>query len=190
MVPVGLLILHNAWAAMLGYHLGMVLILVLDRGCLDLKSLFGSRNYYWLALMSILGLCGGLLMYLLWPYLDVPFDLGTYLSSIGLSQNHWVFFLIYFVVVNPWLEELYWRGYLGSGSTRPVINDVLFAGYHVVTLAGKVNILWLGLMLVLLIGGAWLWRIVNNRSGGLLPSVLAHLTADFSIMLAVFLKVF
>lgn len=189
-VPVGLFVLHNAWIALLSYHFGMLAILFADRKRVPIKAIVKSRSYRFPLIMVLVGLAGGALLYLLWPFLNVPDGISQYLNNLGLRQSNWIFFFIYFVVVNPWLEELYWRGYLGSDARWPVINDLLFAGYHLVVLTGKMDVMWLPLVFVLLISGAWLWRQVNRWNGGLLSSVASHAAADFAVMLGVFILVF
>jgi hypothetical protein len=149
-IPVGLFIGHSAWFAILGYHLAMLIILVLDRGLANFKTIWQSRGYGYPLAMLLCGAAGGILIWALWPYLNVPPGITGQLGELGLNQGNWPFFLVYFAGVNPWLEELYWRGYLGSRSRRPVINDVFFAGYHVLVLAGKIEIIWLPVIFVAL----------------------------------------
>jgi membrane protease YdiL (CAAX protease family) len=187
---VGLFVLHNAWAAMLAYHLGMVAVLFLDKKGVDFKSLGKSRNRRVTLVMAAFGAAGGLLMFVLWPYLNVSDGIAGYLGDIGLKKINWAFFLVYFVAVNPWLEELYWRGYLGSSARRPVLNDFFFAGYHLVVLAGQIDVIWLAVVLILLNAGAWLWRQMDRLSAGLLPSAVSHAAADLFVMLVVFLRVY
>ncbi len=189
-VSLGLFVLHSAWAAMFGYHLGMVMILLLAGYKVDFKGIIRNRRPAVILLMMLFGLAGGVLMYLLWPYLNVPAAISDYLITIGLNQNNWPIFLGYFVLVGPALEEIYWRSYLGNTSKKPVVTDFLFAGYHIIVLAGKLALIWLPLILILLALGAWLWRQVNRLNGGLLPSIVSHFTADLAIMLVVFLWIF
>jgi membrane protease YdiL (CAAX protease family) len=189
-IPVGLFVLHNAWIALLSYHFGMLAILYADRQRVQIKAIVKSRSYRFPLIMVLFGLAGGALLYVLWPFLNIPEGISQYMNSLGLSQNNWMFFFIYFVAVNPWLEEFYWRGYLGSSARRPVINDLLFASYHLIVLTGKMDIIWLPVVFLLLISGAWLWRQVNRWNGGLLSSVASHGAADFAVMLALFMLVF
>jgi hypothetical protein len=128
---------------------------------------------YWVGSSARLGLAGGLFLYLLWPSIGIPEDINAYLQNIGLTKERWPYFIAYFLLINPWLEEYYWRGYLGSYSKRVVIEDVLFSGYHVMVLAGKIEIIWLIAILIVLSLIAWLWRQANRWSRGLLPSLMS-----------------
>jgi len=185
-VGIGLLVFHNAWLAILGYHALMVAILLLDRVKLSPKqSLRG--NTCWIPFVTALaGVSGGLLLYVLWPLLSVPDDISLYIRSIGLNEQTWPVFLAYFIIINPLIEEYYWRGYLASSTRRMAMNDLLFAGYHLLVLAGQMETVWLLVVFCTLVGGAWFWRQMNRINGGLLASVVSHMAADISVMLAVY----
>ena len=185
-VGAGILFFHNAWAAMLGYHLSMLLILALCRPGIALKSIFRGRDYRITAVTALAGLPGGILLHLLWPAISDSIDLQPALQNIGITASAWPVLVPYFILINPWLEEWYWRGYLGSDSRRPILNDLFFAGYHLLVLAGKVEALWLGVIFVLLTGAAWFWRQANRVNHGLQASMASHLAADASVMLAVY----
>jgi membrane protease YdiL (CAAX protease family) len=176
---------------MLSYHLTMGIALLIDTSRrVELKAILRSRNYKLPLIMALFGAAGGVVMYLLWPYLQVPDGIGDYLRTIGLSQDSWPFFLVYFVLVNPIMEELFWRGYLGSLKRGLVFNDFMFAGYHALILTGKMGIIWLSVIMLTLLGGAWLWRQVNRLGGGLMCSIVSHATADLSIMLVMFFLIY
>jgi hypothetical protein len=186
-VGIGLLVLHNVWIAMLGYHAGMVIILLLSGSKFDFKLILKSTNKRITLIAVGFGAAGGILMYILWPLLAVPADIGIYLKTVGLTTFSWPFFLAYFILINPWIEEYYWRGFLGSNLKRPVVNDMFFAGYHILVLMGKIEVLWLVICFVCLIAGAWFWRQSDRWSQGLLSSTTSHIAADCTIMFAIFM---
>jgi hypothetical protein len=183
----GILILNNAWAAILIYHASMVLVLAFSTTGITVKSFFYSKSALLPVITALGGILGGLLLRYLWPYLSIPADLANYLAVMGLTETTWPWFLAYFILVNAALEEYYWRGFLGSKSILPILNDFWYSGYHVIVLAGKINWEWLAAIFVVLAGAAWLWRQMNHWSRGMLPSLIFHFTADASIMLTVFI---
>jgi hypothetical protein len=185
-VIIGLLILQNAWVAILGYHLGMVAVLVVVGSHFSIKTLFHSRNWYIPVITALVGACAGLALYLLWPFLSISADIDLYLHNIGLTTTTWPVFMAYFILVNPFLEEYYWRGFQGSPSKRVILEDVLFAGYHILVLFGKMEILWLIAIFLALTVGAWIWRQANRWGQGLLPSTISHLAADASVIFAIY----
>ena len=134
----------------------------------------------------MIGACGGLLLYLLWPLLSIPPDINIQLQNIGLTAATWPYFILYFILVNPWIEEYYWRGYLGSESKYILPVDLFFAGYHVMVLAGKVDFIWLIAVFATLSFAAWLWRQANRISLGLLPSLASHMAADITIIFTIY----
>jgi hypothetical protein len=185
-IGVALLVFHNAWAAILAYHLGMTTVVLLSREPVRWRDFFKSTNRVIPVITTLLGAAGGLLLFLLWPFLSIPSYINTYLQNIGLTQETWPFFLVYFILVNSWIEEYYWRKFLSPESKYPVLNDILFSGYHVMVLAGKVGFVWLIVVLVVLALASWFWRQTNRIGGGLLPSLASHLAADITIILSIY----
>jgi membrane protease YdiL (CAAX protease family) len=133
-----------------------------------------------------IGACAGVVLYLLWPLLSVPPDIGVYIRSIGLTPSSWPVFIAYYVLVNPFLEEYFWRGCLGSKAKHPILNDFLFAGYHMIVLAGSIAVPWLAVVFLVLCVAAWYWRQISIITGGLLAAILSHLAADITVILAIF----
>ena len=185
-IGVGLLVLHNVWIAIIAYHIGMVAIILVSREHIPLRKLLQTNNYIIPLFTAVLGASGGVLLYLLWPLLSIPPDINVYLQNIGLTQRAWPLFLVYFALVNPWIEEYYWRGYLGSDRKFIILNDILFSGYHVMVMAGKVETIWLLVVFAALMMGAWFWRQSNRVSHGLLSSLASHMAADITVIFTIF----
>jgi hypothetical protein len=185
-IGIGLLIIHNAWTAIVSYHLSMVTILLFTGRRFSFKNIIGSSNYKIIIATAILGVAGGLLLYFLWPLLGIPEGISLYLQQIGLTAAIWPYFIAYFVLINPWLEECYWRGYLGSNTKKIILNDLLFSGYHIIVLAGIMNVIWLIVIFIVLSSGAWFWRQANRWNQGLSASIVSHLVADASIICIIY----
>jgi len=185
-VLAGMFLLHSAWAAVALYHLGMALVLHLDRGWDHARKLGKGAQPFNLAAASLFGLSGGALLYALWPLLGVPPEAGESLAVLGITKAAWPAFIAYFCLINPWLEEIYWRGYLGDSAIRPILNDALFAGYHVLVLASFVRWPWLIAVLAGLMVAGWLWRQQARRTGGLLAPMISHFLADAGVFVAVY----
>jgi hypothetical protein len=185
-IGIGLLVLHSAWIAIVGYHLSMVILLLLAGRKISFKQRHESRNYSIVIVAIVLGGASGLLLLLLWPLLSITTNIYVYFQNIGLTAVMWPYFLTYFILINPWLEEYYWRDYLGSDSKRITLNDLLFSGYHILVLAGKINIIWLIVVFIALSLGAWFWRQANRWNQGLMASIASHITADSSVILTIY----
>ncbi len=185
-IGAGLLLFHNAWLAIFGYHLGIILMVHFSRAGVPVRLIFQSRDYRLPVLAAILGGAGGMLLYVLWPMLAVPDDIELYLQSIGLNAGIWPVFLVYFVVVNPLIEEYYWRGCLVSKRQWPVLNDLWFSGYHLLVMAGNIGVIWLPVVFLVLAVAAWFWRQIDRLGEGLLPSVVSHIAGDIAVITTIY----
>ena len=188
-VALGLFVFHSAWGALLGFHLAIIVSLLIARPNIPITILFKSKNIKWI-LLNIL-LCGssGVTLYFFWNYFDFASDLPQQVEALGLNTSNWVFFIAYFSLVNPFVEEYFWRGHLGSGSKSLHRSDFLYAGFHALILINKTGIFSIIYALILLIFAGWSWRQVSREENGLLASVLGHMAADLTILMVVYVMV-
>jgi membrane protease YdiL (CAAX protease family) len=112
--------------------------------------------------------------------------LGAELANMGLQNTPWLLFIFYYFIVNPILEELFWRGYLGSPNLKPAGSDFWYAGYHVLILVLFVDWPWIVLSFVTLVGAGWTWRQLARIYNGLTIPIVSHAAADAGIIGAVF----
>ena len=187
-VIIGLFWFRDAWGALLGFHLSIIISLFYAKPNLPVAFLFQSTNAKWV-MLSIL-LCGssGVSLYFLWPLFGIPDTISEQTLSLGLNPHSWIFFIAYFALVNPFIEEYFWRGYLGDATHNLYIYDAVYAGYHALVLIGKAH--WIIIMFsvaVLMVGG-WFFRQIARKDHGLLAPALGHMAADFTILAAVYLR--
>ena len=183
----GIFVFHNAWLAILSYHIGILTIVLLSKNRPPVESLFKSRNRKIPVVTALIGAGGGILLYILWPYMDGSGQIKGYMQSIGLIGKAWPLFIVYFILVNALLEEYFWRGLLAGRSRGVTLNDVFVSGYHPVVLLGGIGALWLVAIFLILVPAGWVWRQVNRTNDGLLPSVACHIAADISVILTAYL---
>ncbi len=187
-VGVGIFLFHSAWGALAGFHAAVLLLLLIARPNIPIAVLLKSTKIKWI-LLSIL-LCGssGVGLYYLWGIFGFADDLSSQVQALGLTSSTWIPFIAYFTLVNPFVEEYFWRGYLGSDTKMPHVSDFVYSGFHALVLVGKVQTgsVVFGLSMLALAG--WFWRQVAREDRGLLASVLGHMAADFTILLAVYLR--
>jgi membrane protease YdiL (CAAX protease family) len=186
-VFLGLVILRNAWGALVGFHLTLLPLLVMDWQKI-LPRLRSPVSIGMLLAVAATGIVGGTGLWFTWPHAGLPLKFSASVATVGLSGSIWLPFIIYFVLVNPWLEEAYWRGVLTSSSQYPALIDFLFAGYHLLIIGLFVSPFWMIYTFVILACASWFWREVTRYTGSLLPSVLSHLLADLTILLVLYSK--
>lgn len=187
-VGMGVFHFHSAWAALIGFHIAIVSSLLVARPNIPLKILVRNHRFQWI-LLSV-AMCGssGLTLYLLWNYFGFAPDLRAQVRSLGLNRTSWIPFIAYFALVNPWIEEYFWRGYLGSHTTNPSVSDFLYAGFHGLILINKVQIGSIVFGLTALVLAGWFWRQIARVDGGLLAPALGHMAADLAILSVLYLQ--
>lgn len=187
-VGLGLFQFQSAWGALLGFHAAIVGSLLIARPKIPFAILFKNQNPKWI-LLSVL-LCGssGVTVYLFWEYFGIAADISVQLAALGLNSQTWIPFIAYFALVNPFIEEYFWRGYLGNATRRFHVSDFLYAGFHALILIGRVRIGSIVFALAVLTLAGWFWRQVAREDQGLLAPVLGHTAADLTILSAVYLN--
>ena len=183
-VLIGMYLLRSAWIALLLYQAQMVLILSIERQWHHARAMLRCQRILLIA-MAITMMFSGVALFSLAPTLGLTTNLAANASQFGLEGGNWLPFILCFSFTNGWLEELYWRGYLGSASRKLSWFDLWFAGYHVLVLALFVDWWWALSAMTILIATAWMWRQTVRISDGLLVNVVSHIGVDLSILLAV-----
>ena len=182
-VFVGLYVLKNAWLAIGLYHFGIIAFLIADEPGKLLKNIRSGWNFT-AAVISVV-VCALIVpvIFILWQYMQLENScLKTTLTNFGLYGSSWFFFMIYFSTVQPFLEELYWRGYLECSHKCLSLTDLAFAGYHVFVLAWFIKLPWLVMAFIVLTVAAYGWRYIAYKFEGLAVPLLSHITADISII--------
>ncbi len=185
-IMIGLFWAQNAWVALFGFHFVMVTSLLIARPNTPFSVLFKSNHPNWVIVNAILGSSSGVALYLLWPYLGIAESVPTQLETMGLTILTWPAFIVYFSLINPFIEEYFWRIYLGSETKRFYLSDAIYAGYHGLVLFGKTSWLIIALVVSALAFAGWLWRQIAREDSGLLAPVAGHMAADLTILATVY----
>jgi membrane protease YdiL (CAAX protease family) len=185
-VGVGLFQFHSAWGALVGFHAAIILSLLMARPKIPVSILLKSTHLKWTLLSILLCSSSGVMLYLTWDRFDFVPDLSAKIEVLGLTSSTWIPFISYFALVNPFVEEYFWRGYLGSNTRTLNISDLLYSGFHGLILIGKVRTGSILFALALLVLAGWFWRQLFREDEGLLAPVLGHMAADFTILMAVY----
>jgi len=186
-VGLGIFVLHSAWGALVGFHIAIVVSLLIVRPNIPISILLKSTNIKWIFLSMLLCGSSGISLYFLWDKFKFANDLPAQVESLGLNSATWLPFIAYFTLVNPFVEEYFWRGYFGNPTKNINRFDFVYSGFHALILIGKVHTSSMIFGLSVLVFAGWLWRQIARADHGLLAPVLGHMAADFTILLAVYL---
>ena len=185
-VAIGIFWFQHAFLTLVGFHLAILLSLVLARSSVPVSILFKSKNIRWVVLSVVLCGSSGLSLNFLWSYFGVIDDLPNRIEALGLTKTTWPLFIAYFSLVNPLVEEYFWRGYLGSATRHLYPSDFLYSGFHGLVLMGKIQASVVLYSLIVLVLAGWFWRQLARINGGLLAPMLGHMAADFTILMVIY----
>ncbi len=157
-VWVGLFFFKSAWVTLLGFHLAILLALVYLHPTLPLHVFFKTAKTKHVLSSILICSLSGFGLYFLWDVFGIADDLHEQLASIGLDKTTWFGFIAYFSLVNPFVEEYFWRGTLESDSRQVTIGDLVYAGYDVLVVWNKTHLLSLLFMVFVLTSAGWFWR--------------------------------
>lgn len=184
----GLFLFKSAWGALVGFHLTLVMALVAARVDPPLGMLFKSKRSKWIFASVVFCGLSGVNLYFFWDMFGIYPNLPAQLEAIGLKNSAWFPFIVYFSLINPLMEEYFWRGFLGSDAKSFYAGDLLYAAYHGIILWGKVQPISILFAILLLTTAGWFWRQIKREDEGLLAPVLGHAAADFTILVCLYLQ--
>jgi membrane protease YdiL (CAAX protease family) len=185
-VGIGLFVFHSAWGALLGFHAAIIVSLLIAKSNIPINILLKNKSAKWIFLSVLLCGSSSVTVYFFWDSFGFAKDLPEQIRALGLNKSIWPLFIIYFALVNPFIEEYFWRGYLGNNTKSLHTSDFLYAGFHGLILINKVQVGSIVFGLSMLVLAGWFWRQIYREEGGLLAPVLGHMAADLTILLTVY----
>jgi len=152
------------------YAVWLIASLLLLLGRQDFRNLFAPvRKPYW----GLLGI----------PFLVVAIC-GIFIPNLHLIQfDHWLIFHLIICLVNPFMEEMYWRGIVSWLSNRSLysylFSTLAFAGSHTSILGVNTRGVagWIGFTGTFIVGSMF-W-LVFYKTRSLWLCVLIHFLIDF-----------
>lgn len=127
-------------------------------------------------------------------FLNIP-RLKGLLQEWNVSGEHTIWLVLVLLVLNPLLEEIYWRGYvlrkLTDRKVRPamavLLTSLFYSLYHVLSIVPIFERPWnIGLVLPVFAAGLF-WGWMRLRHASLTGSILSHSFADAGILCVYFL---
>jgi membrane protease YdiL (CAAX protease family) len=180
----------NAIITIFVYHLA-VLYFLFSQNVNDLsKKIAKGWNFYPGIALILLGSISGILINTFWNLaVSDNSALTKTLMEFGLGNIGWIIFVIYYILLNPLIEELFWRGLLDGKGIKFLLVDLLFAGYHTLVLIFFIKIEWAFIAAIIIFIASVVWRKIDKSNNGIIISYLSHLAADISIIIAINLNI-
>ncbi|MCL2619543.1 MAG: CPBP family intramembrane metalloprotease [Defluviitaleaceae bacterium] len=121
------------------------------------------------------------------PWLEQEMVVNA-LSNVGITSENYIFAVMYYVVVNVALEELFFRGFIfltlyriGYKVYAHIFSATLFAVYHVAIMRYGVDPALLVLATVGLTATGIFFNEITRRSDSIIGSYLVHASASLAI---------
>lgn len=185
-VLAGVFLLKNIFPAVLFYHAVLLACIFGMTRFYVFKQFAAGFHRVLVPLFVSGGLVAGAVVLYGWPLAaGEQVDLARLLAGLHFGPPWFFLFAVYACLVNPLLEEAFWRGCFRNRSHWPTAVDGLFAGYHALAVVPIVTPVFAAGVFAAMTFVGWLFRALARRSGGLLVPVLTHLVADAAILYAV-----
>lgn len=185
-IGAGLLLFKNAWIAVLGFHGVILAALWIHRNKWNIATLWNGGGLAWLPVIMVLTLAFGIgLIWIAELFPGYDRYLRRVLRGLGVSGPWMAVLAIYTCMVNPVLEEAFWRGLFFEGHRRPAISDLAYGGIHVLVFLPFMSFHQALVGAVFLVGIGYLWRTIARRRGGLALPLAWHALGDVVVILVV-----
>lgn len=185
---IGLHFFKSAVTAIAIYYITIICAVLMDSPGRHLKSVFmGWHTKAAIAFLVVTGLVAPAILFH-WSRAKLPgIELAHALAQFGINNVAIKFFAVGAVLINPIMEELFWRGCLLEKSSKPSWLDAVFAAYHVPILMLVIRWPFIAGVFVILACTSWAFRYIRLKAGGLLIPWIAHTVADAGIAVAVWM---
>ncbi len=184
-VLLGVFLLKNGFGAVVFYHLVLFVCVAAINKSNAMKLLSKGFQRYPDLLICLTGLVPGVIILYLWPIAKLEqVDLSQTLAMLNLDSQLFKLFAVYACLVNPFLEESFWRGCFKNDTRWPSFVDVLFAGYHGLAVFPVLNTGFVLFIFAAMVFVGWIFRTLYRVTGGLLIPLVTHIIADIAILWA------
>lgn len=170
-------VFHNAWLAILVYHLQIVAWAVLMKP--KLRFRVGARELLWAAASVVTGP----LIYVLLPHVT-SLELSDWLLRNSITKTHLAILIPYYGIFHPFLEQVHWAPLRRAHPS----SHLLFSGYHILVLASLFTAPWLMATFISLAVVSAFWLYLEKRLGGLGAPIVSHLLADLGMVIAAWFR--
>lgn len=145
-----------------------------------LKKLLGTGFFVYFIVLSV--------YFTVRNYIDLESIKESLLNKENVNINNFIFIFIYIIFVNSLLEEIFFRGFVFTESSKQypkkfayAYSGLIFSFYHIGIIVSWFHILIFVLCLVLLFIAALFLNYFNEKYNSCLASWIVHLSANLSI---------
>jgi len=176
---------------MLSFHGVLIVSLLVHRRWIDWRHLLKpppvGQLFAHLGIAAVaMSLFSGALVAYASRHGDYGAMLDRSLTDSGVQPGTRILFAIQLCLLNPLLEELFWRGLFFSSRKRIEATDVCYAAFHSFALVSFMPTLQAGIGTVGLVGVGYFLRQLAVRNGGQLTAALLwHALGDIAIVVAI-----
>lgn len=182
----GLYFFHNAWISLLSYNTIMLIFIVSSKRYPDFKSIFSNNNFIIIITAIVISSLTVPIIYYLWNYVALDSqNLTLQLQDFQITNSNKLYFLLYFSIFHPVIEELFWRITVQNKYRLFSIYDFLFSIYHLLVLRFFIKSYLLIIVFIGLTAISLTWKILIHKYKQNLAVFLSHASADFFIMFTV-----
>lgn len=192
-VALAMLVAGNAWIAMLGFHLTLIVAMIVHRRQLDWRQvlarprsgILAAHLFGAMAMMTVFSLA-------LFAYANHSSSstyggyLDEQLTAFGVAESSRIWFAVQLCLLNPLLEELFWRGLFFSRRKGLAATDACYAAFHFFALAAFMPVLQASVGTLALIGVGYALRQLAARfRGSIVVPVVWHALGDLAVVVAI-----
>lgn len=181
-IVVGLYVFKSASVAIGSYYFVIVCVVAMCSPVDLFKSLFvGWHSRAVIIFVGVTAMVGPAILFF-WPRAMLDgIVLSDMIGQYGIDAGAIGPFSMAAVIINPIMEEVYWRGCLPGKTAGPGWVDVAFGACHVPILMLVIRPQFIVGVFIVLVCAGWAFRYIRLKTGGLLVSWIGHAVADAGI---------
>lgn len=182
---------RNGWLAMFAFHGTMIAVLIVHRRKLDWGKLFrpppAKTILVHLGLALIATTAFSWAMY---AYANRHDGYGSHLDSElqyhSIPAVTRIWFALQLCLLNPLLEEMFWRGLFFTDRKKPAATDFCYAAFHFYALLPFMPAAQSGVATIGLVGiGYFLRQLARRQDRSLVLPLVWHVLGDVAVVVAI-----
>lgn len=191
LVALCMLVREDAWLAMMGFHLWMLAALLVHRRSIDWRRFFAwPSGRLFVAHLVAASLLTTALSVAVYAYANRHSGYGDFLDKHltlhAVYPATRLLFALQLCLLNPLLEELFWRGLFFCDRKRPAATDLCYAAFHFYALLPFMTAPLAAIGTLGLVGfGYFLRQLARCQDRSLILPLVWHVLGDLAVVVAI-----